>query len=178
MSRRGHAGRPRLFNEQGEARIRERYAAGESIAALATEYGCSPPTIRTIINGDRPRPKTWLSDEQRAEICMRYEDGESMASLAADFNISQPTVRNILLRAGVSTERRAMLGEASAQAVLTEDDVVEMRKRYANGETFAAIAADYDLTTEAIRKAVTGMSWSHVPGAVPARGKGPQKSLA
>jgi DNA invertase Pin-like site-specific DNA recombinase len=42
-------GRPRALDDSERRRVAERYAAGETMAALAAEYGCSEPTIWRVL---------------------------------------------------------------------------------------------------------------------------------
>lgn len=54
-------------------------------------------------------------------------------------------------------------GEAHPLARLTEEDVRELRTRYAAGnETVEEIALDYDMSVSTIGDAIRGASWKHV----------------
>lgn len=54
-------------------------------------------------------------------------------------------------------------GEKSNTAKLTADDVIEIRKRFANGETQTAIAKDFSVTQSSISLIVLRQSWRHLP---------------
>lgn len=53
-------------------------------------------------------------------------------------------------------------GEANSSAKISEQDVLTIRKRYADGETQAAIAEDYSMDQTAISMIVLRKNWAHV----------------
>jgi hypothetical protein len=65
---------------------------------------------------------------------------------------------------------RSLRGEQQHDAKLTEQGVIMARMLYSGGSTFRELAAQYGLTPAAIRWAVIGKTWSHVPGAIRSRG--------
>ena len=60
-------------------------------------------------------------------------------------------------------------GERNSLAKLTEEDVLEIRRRADKSETLASIAASYGLSKETVGRAVRGDTWTHLPGALGAR---------
>ena len=66
---------------------------------------------------------------------------------------------------------RSRRGSKSHYAKITEDKVVDIRRRVHAGEKVAAVAAEYELTPRMIYNIVTGRSWAHVDAGVPLRGK-------
>jgi transposase-like protein len=85
--------------------------------------------------------------------------------------ITNGTVYNILEDAGIPRrDWSTMSAEAKiTRAVISADDVIELRRRYAAGDTLRVLAASYGITAEGCRKVVVGASWSHLPGAMPCR---------
>lgn len=73
--------------------------------------------------------------------------------------------------AAVHPERYAR-GEQHSCAKLTEVQVIEMRRRYAAGESPSGIARAYRVNYAHMADVVSGKSWRHVPGAVPLRRPG------
>ncbi len=61
---------------------------------------------------------------------------------------------------------RIPLGEAKAQAVLTETQVIEIRNRYATGEPQKSIAEAFDVSVPTIRSIALGFKWKHVGGPI------------
>jgi hypothetical protein len=49
---------------------------------------------------------------------------------------------------------------------LTDEQVIEMRAQYP-GKTTRELAAEYKIDQENIRKAISGIAYSHLPGAKP-----------
>ena len=107
----------RLTDEQAEAIVRA-LAAGESVSALAEEYGVSDHVIRNIRDGKTyrdvlakmpkelfplPQPEKRESTAKNrkfdfwtvTEIRVRLENGQSVASVAKMFHTTQETVRRI-----------------------------------------------------------------------------------
>jgi hypothetical protein len=55
-----------------------------------------------------------------------------------------------------------MVGEEHLQAKLTEQDVLEIRRRYAQGETQTALAAEFHVRQGHISNIILKRSWSHI----------------
>lgn len=55
------------------------------------------------------------------------------------------------------------IGTENFNSVLTEEDVIEIRKRVANGEIQAEIAREYKLSPTAIYSLVKRKTWKHLP---------------
>jgi HNH endonuclease len=53
-------------------------------------------------------------------------------------------------------------GSNNPMARLTELDVIEMRRAYANGDNCRSIAARYGISMEHARRTIVGESWSHL----------------
>jgi hypothetical protein len=53
-------------------------------------------------------------------------------------------------------------GERCAKAKLTDDDVIEMRRRRAEGVTVASLAKEYGVTSATASAATTGRTWGHL----------------
>jgi hypothetical protein len=71
-----------------------------------------------------------------------------------------------MMRKGRHKPRR---GESSPFARLTEADVVEIRKLYAEGVDTGSLSRRYGIHNETAAAVVSGKKWKHVPGAVPIR---------
>ncbi len=66
---------------------------------------------------------------------------------------------------------RSLKGEQQHDAKLTVDAVVLARIEYASDASvgFSHLAEKYGVTPAAMRWAITGKTWSHIPGAAPSR---------
>jgi hypothetical protein len=58
------------------------------------------------------------------------------------------------------------VGEETSNNKLTEKDVLELRRRYSNGETTTALANEFDVEGSCVTAAISGKHWGHLPGAV------------
>lgn len=63
-------------------------------------------------------------------------------------------------------------GVQVAIAKLTDADVTEMRRLYREGASMTALARQFGVHIQTVRPALKGVTWAHVPGAVPARATG------
>lgn len=61
----------------------------------------------------------------------------------------------------------AMLGERHHHAGTTERQVREMRRMVRDGSTVASVSRGLGLSYSMVHQAVRGISWAHVPGAIP-----------
>jgi hypothetical protein len=69
-----------------------------------------------------------------------------------------------------------LAGEAKGNARLTEESVREIRRLYREGWGYREIAADLEVSDEAVRHVLIGHTWSHVPdpyGPIVMRRRGP-----
>lgn len=62
------------------------------------------------------------------------------------------------------TKHRQAKGEAKWTAVLSADQVVELRERHARGETLAKLGPEYGVTVKQASSIACGDSWAHVGG--------------
>lgn len=58
--------------------------------------------------------------------------------------------------------RRAAVGTEKSQAKLTEESVIEIRRRYSRGETQTALGKEYGVSQVAISVAVLRKGWKHI----------------
>ena len=57
-------------------------------------------------------------------------------------------------------------GSRHGKTDLTEQDILEIRKRFAGGEDRDALKAEFKLTTASLSKIVLGKTWTHVDGPI------------
>ena len=58
---------------------------------------------------------------------------------------------------------RLPYGEKQWMSVLTEEDVVKMRRLFRDGVSASRLAKDFGFKKDTVWKAVTGVNWKHVP---------------
>jgi hypothetical protein len=62
----------------------------------------------------------------------------------------------------MASKLRSTLGTRNARAKLTDFDVLEIRRRYAMGETQYALAATFGVTQSNVSR-LLGKGWRHLP---------------
>lgn len=62
-------------------------------------------------------------------------------------------------------------GERCHFSKLTAEDVIAIRKSYADGEETKTLRKRYGLTSPGLRFIIIGQSWSHIPGGMPLRSR-------
>ncbi len=166
-------------------RSHRRVLAGQTIASIAREIGCSNVALGNALNG-----KTWkhlrltpinvntatgarqhnskLNNRIVREIHRRIQNGERGVSLAKEFGVTPAVISGIITR---HTWRhldlpvivvRAARGVDNNTTKLNEDQVREIRKLKADGATLKQIADMFPVGPETIRALVTGKTWRHV----------------
>lgn len=73
--------------------IRERYASGETIEALAVEYGVAAMTVHRRVK-DISRGSRKLTDEQISSITTEYRDGATQRGLAHKYGVTRGAVQH------------------------------------------------------------------------------------
>ena len=133
-----------------EARIDDRdwcatrLAAGDTVAAIGQAAGVSRQTASAWLkrhglhanHQSRPRP-------QPAQLAADYERTRSMRKLADEYGISTAVMRTWLFEAGVDP-----VGTAGRPWVAVDTD--DVRARRARGETWAAIAAELNVSVDTL----------------------------
>jgi len=113
-----------------------------------------------------------LTQIQVDEIRERYLCGESASAMAGDYGVRDETVRNAAFNNTWTDEewgkrlvvKRRLLSDLRGDfsvAVLTLDQVAEIRERYLEGEVPSAIADDYGVAVSTIRKIVSNKTWKN-----------------
>ena len=91
----------RLSSEAKQA-ILQRYEAGETSTALATEYSVAKSTILNLLRSNnvvvRRQP---LTPHQVSDAARLYESGLSLSEVAMKLKINQETMRMAVVKAGV-----------------------------------------------------------------------------
>lgn len=76
------------------------------------------------------------------------------------------TVRDNSLDMMSKGRKPIFFGEETSSNKLTDRDVLEMRRRYANGETTTSLATEFDVEGSCAAAAISGKNWGHLPNAV------------
>lgn len=114
-----------------------------------------------------------LSDAQVADARRAYSAGqESKSSLARKYGVSAREMSGVVrgeiwqhLSGSVDheNEKSRTCGETNGQSILTADDVLAMRRRYAaGGITQRELAAEYGVTASLVTLIIRGKRWAHI----------------
>lgn len=102
------------------------------------------------------------------EIRQRYAAGETSFAMAADYGVVASTIRAVLSGFSWGHSGDAILtgprrGTSHQDARLTDELVLECRRRHAAGESINSIAHAFGMSWSAMGKAIRGQTWTHVP---------------
>jgi hypothetical protein len=127
---------PRCLNEPLVTEMRARYRSGQSCFQIAARFAMSWHTVRDAIWGI-----SWAAVPGAVGPDERRPNGNQKG---APFNVA--------------------FGERHGMSKLTEETVLLARRLYAEGQTGMAIARMLGLSDGTVYAAISGKSWSHVPG--------------
>lgn len=115
-----------------------------------------------------------LTDGQVVEMREVYATGgETMHGLARRYGVAVLTVRRILLMqsrksaGGPRSEIRPIVGGLVHNAKMTPDKVVEMRQRFAAGETIYELGAVFGISAQTAAQIIRRETWKHVLDGAP-----------
>lgn len=137
---------------------------------------------RGLFGQDHPR--TQLRDDDVLAIRAAVAAGEDLVTVALRYGL-KPGASNVYMlvtgktwrhlpgAVGLDRAKSQVRGEKAGLAKLTADQVLEARHRYRDTDvTLSEIAAEYGVKKSAMRQAITGKTWAHLPDAVPAGTRG------
>lgn len=101
------------------------------------------------------------------ECRRRYAAGETQTLLAAEFGVDQSVISDAV-RGKTWTHLAGAVVKPNIRpgAKLTESVVLEIRRRYTDGETQAVLAREFNVAHSTVSHAVHGRRWAHLEGAV------------
>lgn len=116
---------------------------------------------------DQPMAK--LTETDVLEIRRRVAAGEFERIVALDYGLDQTNVSCIVLRktwthvGGDEYTRTPVVGSRATNAKLTEDNVMEIKRRYAlGGITQATLAKEFEVSQSQITRVISGQRWRHI----------------
>ncbi|WP_143340436.1 helix-turn-helix domain-containing protein [Demequina sp. NBRC 110057] len=156
------------LSDDDVVRLRERYAAGDSQAGLAQEFGVSQTSVSALVTGKtradaggplavgspRPRrasapasasPRVRLTDALVAQVRERVGAGEARAEVASALGISKASVDSIMSgrRGGAASTRAGALDDAARARI---------RTAHAAGQSQSAIARELGTSQQMVSK--------------------------
>lgn len=102
-----------------------------------------------------------LADDLVLEIRHRYANGDPLESLASSFNTTRTNICQIAIGATWKHVGGPRTRRPKAKR-FTAEQVTEIRRRHASGETQLSIAAAFSCRQGSIWKIVSGATWKHL----------------
>jgi hypothetical protein len=106
-----------------------------------------------------------LTAEIVLECRQRYAAGETQRALAAEFSVTQPVLSRAIR--GITWADLTLEAKPVTWTGLTEEIVLECRRRYAAGESQSALAAEFGIYYGAMNRAIRGVTWGHLTEGIP-----------
>ena len=125
--------------------IRQLYVDGKSVSVIAKMYGVLHPAIVRIVTGQR-----WKHTEGPIHEAGEHR-GTRMPKGKDNYFGQHPEISR---------------GEANHKAILTNESVVEIRHKYAEGEKAKTLALHYGVGVCNVYHIVHGISWKHIGGPI------------
>lgn len=113
------------------------------------------------------KPYAKLSPVAVKEIVDKYRSGATQKELGAEYGVSYVTVSQII-RGEIWTHVTRNLDLPKfrkynrERAILTERSVIDIRKKYGEGQTQLSLAKEFGVSKAAIQAIVTRKNWKHI----------------
>jgi uncharacterized protein (DUF433 family) len=125
--------RQKRLSEEERAEVARRYEAGDTMAALASSFGCHRDAIRRVLKSERAELRSWRTKvADPARVVALYESGQTAAQIAAGFGVSATAVLNHLRSAGAVLRPRGYVPRGPGGAA-------DHRRRMSNTSRVRAI---------------------------------------
>lgn len=118
---------------------KEYYNYGFHIAEIANLLNISEVKAYNLVTGD-----SVITEEDREEIIRRYNAGESTSEIARSMGVSEKTIRR-----RIKTPPKP-ISHPNPSNQLTEDQLIELRTRYLNGDTISTISSALGISTGSV----------------------------
>jgi len=145
--------------------IKRRYAAGGLQRELAEEFGVSGAAISHTVTGKnwgQPAHSGYLTKQQARDIRVKYATTDAtQAQIAKEFGVSQVAVGRIVRGVDhADAGGPVSVGRMKKRAILTQEQVNEIRERYAaGGVTYASLGKEYGVSKSCICFTVERRNW-------------------
>lgn len=143
-----------------------RALVGNKYSEVAEMYGVTVHGLRNALKRhglfaarQRGAYKLKLSREDLTLAVDMYKANKTLIEIEAVLNVGDEIIKRELKAAGLYTLKHCARYNKTA--------VLEMRKLRAEGKTYEQISDRYQAKLHTIRNIVNGVTWSHLPNAVP-----------
>lgn len=169
--------------------IRKRAENGESYASISKDYPVEAESIARICIGElwthlggpiqeknnclgeNNKTSKW-KEKDIIDIRIRVHNGERKAVLAKEYDMSEVNIGDITCgntwknTSGPLTKKTNCTGENHHASKVTEKDVLEMRNRVGNGESYIQVKKDYPINKDTFYNIIHGKTWKSVGGKI------------
>lgn len=108
--------------------------------------------------------------------------GENWGWCRGDSDYLEQRFDCVAYKAKIKQDKKDNVGEGNGHAKISEGHVVTLRQLYKDGMSMSAISRQFNMPSNTVCNIIRGLSWSHVPGAIPSDGRGhklnPDKVIA
>lgn len=133
--------------------IRKSISSGKYKVTLVSKRGRI-----TSIGCGRLVAKTFIKEPAYDEV-VRYKDGNVLNDILSNVYFS---TRSECLRTSPRKNRMSISGERNGMAILTDNQVLEIRKKRNNGKTYNQLKDEYKVSIGCIHNIITGKKWKTV----------------
>ena len=139
------------------------------VAQLGFQHsGFDIESIRKLFEGveaepdNRPRPRTSLTETEREQIAQAHRAGNRIEEIAAKFRIWKAVARQVVLSEETDAVPSKPQTNGRGRRRLSDDQVRDLRKRHAGGESLASLVTVYGLKKQALKRVVQGSTYADV----------------
>ena len=161
-----HEANKGFFRPEVKKQIIERFAGGESCQAIANSLECDYGTVRDFIKGlpnseelikqNEANNQTFSSEEQ-TKIIEGFRNGLSYRAVSRSIKRDRGSVTRFILNQPNADEllvQNAKNRKRTSRNEFTENEITEIVQRFLDGESFVAIANDFDCNDGTISKII------------------------
>lgn len=178
------------LNVERNAAMREAYESGRSLESVGQEFGITRERVRQLLvksglldrhNGsEMPWRKEILQrkadkeaksaarkafrKERNDKICALYKEGKTYREITEFFGLGKgfiSQIEKVVRDAGMMDRRPALIGEVKHK--LTDENKIDIAKRYADGGNVIAMAKEFNVTPSHIINTATAMGARRPP---------------
>lgn len=153
-----------MASQLDETKVLEQYDSGQSMSAIASQYGTTIPIVYDILRKHKikPLPVQDTVAKSKAKLRLRkdkeidekllteqYQRGDTVTKLSLQYRISTEEVRTILTNHDIEIRRKRNRRKSKPTIELDEAQII---KEYKSGDGLLKMAARYDTIAPTIRE--------------------------
>jgi hypothetical protein len=160
---------PPVTRAKRNAKIRHLWGEGASGVEIARRFGLARSTVSQIVAASASGTARTPRQGERSEIVWPHPRRRFRASIVAD-GPSPPAPSRPTDPADQLGARETPKGSANGRAKLDEPKVIEMRRLRREDWSTGRLARKFGVSRNTVCYALSGVTWSDVPGAIAPNG--------